>query len=107
MSQSTPSFMSTPRSLPPPLPTDPSQSPLPSAASVQRSSKSPSEDLSVNPAIRLPSITRHGFLVEDGTRGQLPAGPGSPVLDSQLIKVPSSDADQSAASTTFATTPHT
>lgn len=88
--QTTPSFMSTPRSLPPPASNDPSQSPMQSNA--QRSSKSPSDDVSISSTLRLPSITRHGYLVEDGSRAQLPLVPGSPGSESQLPSASNADA---------------
>lgn len=96
--QTTPSFMSTPRSLPPPASNDPSQSPMQSNA--QRSSKSPSDDISISSTIRLPSITRHGFLVEDGSRGQLPPVPGSPGSESQPPNAQTADAGTAPSTAT-------
>lgn len=58
-----------PRSLPTPLPVSPSIQ-QPSAAHHMR--RSPTEDIAGSPIVRLPSITRHGVILESG----LPAVPG-------------------------------
>ncbi|KAK5957949.1 hypothetical protein OHC33_001139 [Knufia fluminis] len=55
---------------PPPSPFEASLSPSRSKSSIPRSDMSTPEDLSVNAALRLPSITRQGFLVEDASLGQ-------------------------------------
>lgn len=104
--QSTPAFMPTPRSLPPPSSNDTSQSPMPSTSSAQRSSKSPPDDVSISSTIRLPSITRHGFLVEDGSRGQQATGPGSPGAEGQQPGAADPDGDLSRAGTSTTTIHH-
>lgn len=74
-----PGFLSTPRSLPPPLPFDSSNSPVRPTPSSESTSRSPPDDHSSAAAVRLPSITRHGFLVDQGVRN-----PAIPVISPPL-----------------------
>ena len=71
VTQSAPPFVSAPRSLPPPLGLDPSESPSQPSQSM---SKSPVDDGS-GAALRLPSITRHGFLVDGVPRSTVGQSP--------------------------------
>ena len=68
--------------MPPPVPFDAPLSPTQSKSSSENPTL---DDLSSNPALRLPSITRHGFLVEDASQGQRLQGPGATLPEANRI----------------------
>lgn len=76
ISQSVPALADAQQSLPPLTPFSPFAH-TPPKLSISRPDKPPLVDLSSGSALRLPSITRHGLLVEDASRSQLIPGSGT------------------------------
>ena len=52
---------------------------------MSSSENPPVDDLSGDPALRLPSITRHGFLVEDTLHSQRIQEPGATVPEAKTV----------------------
>jgi len=75
------SLETTPRTLPTPLLSEISDTPLRPTPGSDSTTRSLTDDQSGAPTLRLPSITRHGFLVEEGSDTLLVPGLSPPLTD--------------------------